>query len=110
MDAAVAAGEVVYSTGANTLDLADASAVASSSVVGIALDSGGIGDSPRIQVCGVVEIAGWGLTAGSRYFLSTTAGAITVTAPTAVGESVVEIGVALSATELRLLPTPPILL
>lgn len=110
MDAAVVAGEVVYATGADTLDLADASAVASSVVAGIALDAGGIGDSPRIQACGVVEIPGWGLTPGARYFLSLVAGAITTTAPISVGEVVVDLGVALSTTKLRLLPAPPILL
>jgi len=52
-----------------------------------------------------------GLTEGADYFLSTTAGAITATAPSASGNVVQFIGVALSATELLFVPdTHPIVI
>ena len=52
-----------------------------------------------------------GLTIGAIYFLSaTTAGAITSVAPTTLGQYVVQIGRALSATQLLIDIRPPILL
>jgi hypothetical protein len=48
---------------------------------------------------------------GTTYYLSAgTAGLLTATAPSTVGQYVVEIGVALSTTELLIRPRPPILL
>lgn len=41
-----------------------------------------------------------GLTAGTTYYLSTTAGGVTSTAPSGSGDIVQEVGVAISATEL----------
>lgn len=51
-----------------------------------------------------------GLTPGARYFLSTTAGAVTDTAPSSSGNVAQEIGVALSATEMLFRPRQPITL
>ena len=52
-----------------------------------------------------------GLTTGSVYFLSPTmAGQITTTAPTTSGQYVVQVGIALSTTELDVQIGPPILL
>lgn len=45
-----------------------------------------------------------GLTVGARYFLGTTAGAITTTAPSASGQIVQEIGTAHSTTALQFVP------
>lgn len=45
-----------------------------------------------------------GLTIGATYYLATTAGSITTTAPSASGNVVQEIGKALSATELLFRP------
>lgn len=45
-----------------------------------------------------------GLTVGSRYFLDTTAGAVTTTPPAASGNVAQYIGVALSATEISFEP------
>ncbi len=49
-----------------------------------------------------------GLTVGARYYLSTTAGTITTTAPSSSGNVVQFIGVAISATELSFEPSTPI--
>lgn len=49
-----------------------------------------------------------GLTVGAIYYLSTTAGGVTITAPSASGNVVQEIGKTLSATELLFRPRAPI--
>lgn len=49
-----------------------------------------------------------GLTPGSRYYLDTTPGAITLTPPSTAGNVVQCVGKALSATELWFAPEPPI--
>lgn len=48
------------------------------------------------------------LTLGGTYFLSTTAGGLTTTAPSTVGHIVQEVGAAISATELSFEPQQPI--
>lgn len=48
------------------------------------------------------------LTLGGTYFLGTTAGAVTTTAPTTVGHIVQQVGVAISATELSFEPQQPV--
>ena len=59
----------------------------------------------------VVESGAGGLVAGTDYFLSpTTAGKITATAPSTVGQLVTRVGTALSTTELMIDIQPPILL
>jgi len=49
-----------------------------------------------------------GLTIGATYFLHTTAGGLTTTAPSASGNVVQEVGIALSATELLFRPRQPV--
>lgn len=51
-----------------------------------------------------------GLTPGTRMFLAATAGLNTATAPSATGQVVQDIGVALSATEILFRPRQPITL
>ena len=51
-----------------------------------------------------------GLTGGSMYFLSTTAGGVTATAPSASGNIVQKLGRALSSTEINFEPSDPIAL
>jgi len=52
-----------------------------------------------------------GLVAGTTYYLSTaTKGLLTATAPSTVGQFVVEIGIAISTTELKVAIKPSILL
>lgn len=54
----------------------------------------------------VTEEGSGGLTEGARYFISEiTAGKITTTAPSGVGETVVQIGVAVSSTQLKITDT-----
>ena len=51
-----------------------------------------------------------GLTPGARYYLDTTAGAITATPPTGAGKIVQCIGIAISDTEISFEPQEPVTL
>lgn len=109
-DQDIDAAEIVYVASAGHIDLAIATSEAASDVVGAALadiSSGAVGE---FQTHGVIP-GFTGLTEGTLYFLSaSTAGAITATAPSSVGEYVVPLGVAVSATELLFRPEVGILL
>jgi hypothetical protein len=95
------AAEVVYISAADTVSLADASADVSAKPIGIAGESILSAASGNIISDGVA--GGFtGLTAGSRYYLDTTAGAVTASPPTGAGNNVVQIGFAKSATEMQL--------
>lgn len=101
--ATVAAGEVVYgdSTDNGDLKLADAdNTSATADVKGMALNGGADGQPGEIATDGDVTMDG--LTAGTVYVLSGTPGKIAPVADLAIGDIVVVIGVATSATNLRL--------
>ena len=51
-------------------------------------------------------LPGTGLTIGSKYFLSTTPGTVTTTAPSGEDEIVQPVGVAVSATRIKFEPMP----
>jgi len=107
----LAIGEAVYATAAGEPEKGLATDLGTSRIIGISTTVVTAGNAAAIQTFGVVTKAGWALTPNSIYYLSKdTAGAITAIAPIAVGETVVVVGVALSATELLLLLIPPILL
>lgn len=89
---------------------ADASDAETANVVGIATGAG-VEDGPvHVQSLGPLTLttAEWdaitggsgGLTRGAPYFLSTTTGRITATAPSGSGQFVTPLGVASSATDL----------
>lgn len=103
-------GDILYAQADGVAGLADASAIGTGRVIGIARSGGTTGDPIVVQTAGMVEFSGWSLTANAMQFLSTTAGDITETAPTATGEVVTAVGVAVSTTQLVLLLSPPILL
>ena len=114
---AVDAGTPVYVSASDTLSPADASALATAQVVGLANEDIGAGGTGEYVTHGRVTKADWtsiigaaALTAGSVYYLSTTTGDLTTTAPTTVGEVVVRIGIALSTTTLNVNVEEPILL
>lgn len=99
---AIAAGDAVYISAANTVSLADASAESTSRIIGVA--GAAIANGALGKVCQSGVVSGYtGLTAGSRYFQDpATAGGLTTTPPTGSGESIVQVGYAKSATELVL--------
>ena len=90
-------GNLVYLSSANTWSQADADAAATcSSLLGIRISS------TIVLTQGVYTTTG--LSAGSTYYASTTAGGITTTAPSGTGNIVRIIGYALSTTELYIAP------
>lgn len=98
--AGVAVGEIVYVTGAFAADRADASVEATARAVGIVIAKPAA-TTATLRYFG--EVSGFvGLTPGALYYLDTTAGAISLTAPTNPGEVVVNVGQALSGTVLLL--------
>lgn len=95
----LAAAEAVYISAADTVSKADATT--NHSAIGFTLSSAAAAAS--VDICSEGVVGGFtGLTAGDRYFLDTTAGAITNTAPTGAGNRVRQVGYAKSATELHI--------
>lgn len=120
---AVVVGAPVCITTNDTFDKAQANAIATKDVIGLvaAAPSIAAGQPGPVQLAGVLALttAQWdavagttgGLTAKTIYFLDpATAGKISATVPTTVGQYLVELGEALSTTELDINPRTPILL
>lgn len=95
----VAIRDAVYISSADNVSPADASAISTAGVVGFALAAATAGNPVSIRHEGVVTGFA-GLTAGARYFLSETTGAITSTPPTGSGTVVFFVGFAKSTTAL----------
>lgn len=115
------AGNAVYSTSADAVSKAIATAVSTSVLVGLATTAISSSATGTIQNNGVLAlttgqwdaVAGTsgGLTFNATYYLSpSTAGLLTVTCPTTVGQTVVIVGHAISTTELVIDISEPILL
>ena len=117
---AIVIGQPVYPSAAGAVDLAQADAIGTAQVLGL-VSSTSITSaaSGNIQTDGVLSattgqwdaVAGTtgGLTAGAVYYLDPdTAGMLTATAPTAAGDYVIRVGLALSTTELEISVQPPI--
>lgn len=101
-DASVAIRDVVYISASGAVSPADASAEATARVVGFATNAAAPAAAVNVQMDGV--LSGFtGLTVGSQYFLSETAGQVTTTPPTASGSVVVACGYGLTTTKLSIL-------
>jgi hypothetical protein len=116
-------GAPVYAFGNDSVKKAQANASGTASVIGLVRDASitnGVAGSIQTDGTLAATTGQWdtimstsgGLTAGTRYYLSAaTAGLGTSTAPLVVGNLVVELGIAISTTELILsAPFRPILL
>ena len=115
-------GTPVYNDVNDGVKKAKADATGTKDVMGLVLDASiTAGVSGNIQLDGIISATTgqWdtafgttgGLTKGVRYYLSAgTSGLGTPTAPSAVGQYVVELGLAISTTELLLNIKSPILL
>jgi len=103
-------GDVVYIDAADGVKKAKADAAGTANAFGFATATIANAATGSYQSSGI--LAGLsGLTSGSTYYLSAaTAGAMTTTAPTTVGQYVVRLGVAVSTTELKIAIQGPILL
>ena len=106
---ALSAGDLIYINGSGQMLKADADS-ASKAAVGFVLASVSNGASGTAYFGSGLVTGLTGLTAGSVYFLSQTAGAITTTAPTGTNVIQQQVGYATSATTLYFEPQPAILL
>ncbi len=101
-------GQPVYITAAGHAELAQANGAGTVGAVGLAAENADAGASLQYLTEGKITRTDWTsvagtatLSAGARYYLSaTTAGRITVTAPTTVGQYVLKVGRAISTTVL----------
>lgn len=120
-DAIFIAGQVVYASAAGHSDKAKADAASTSKVIGFATAAASSGATVGVQCSGVLALTEgeWdavvgstgGLTANTIYYLSgATAGLGTATAPSTVGHRVVQIGKALSTTDMLIDIEPSVLL
>lgn len=110
----------VYISAASTFNKAAANVAGTSKVIGFAQDAITSAASGLIQTDGILSgttgewdaVAGTtgGLSAGTQYYLSASAGLITATAPTTAGQHVVKLGTAISTTELEISISDSILL
>lgn len=111
----------VYVAAAGTFDKAQANAAATTEILGLVATSPSIAiaGSGNIQTDGILTAttAQWdavagttgGLVAGTVYYVSAaTAGLLTATAPSAAGQFVIRVGIALSTLDLDITVTPPI--
>ena len=110
---AILIGMPVYVKSNGNVDKANAAAAGSAKVLGLVKDASiAASGSGYIQTDGVLSAttAEWdevtgetgGLTAGAVYFLSTTAGGLTQTAPSGSGQFVMKVGMAISTTEFEI--------
>lgn len=107
--ATIAAGEMVYKAAATGLyNLADADSATQEvqETGGMALNGAAVNQPVAVQVSGDVAL-GAVLTAGSRYYLSSTPGKIQPEADLSTGEEVNLIGLAKSTTVLAIEITRP---
>ena len=106
-------GACVYTDTSGTFMLAKADAAATSNPFGLVVNTIITGASGNVATDGILTLttAQWntitggssGLTAGANYFLSaTTAGGLTTTPPSIVGQYVVKVGQALSTTTMAI--------
>ena len=99
---AITQGECVYISAADTVDLADASADATAKPIGFVNDASIAAAGTGGIITEGVATGLTGLTAGSRYYLDSNAGAVTATPPTGVGNNVIQVGFAKNATDLQI--------
>lgn len=107
---AITVGMPVYVKANGAVDKAAATASGTSKVLGLVqAASVSASASGFIQTDGIIASADWTdvvgtatLTAGAKYFLSETAGMLTLTAPTSSGSFVMCVGIAISTTEFEI--------
>ena len=89
--------DIVYLNSSSDWVLADANGSGTYPVCGIVTATAAGGASTSVLVNGTVRHDAWAWTPGLPIYLSTTAGALTQTAPSGSGEQVQEVGFALDA-------------
>jgi len=99
--ATIALGEAVYLASDGRWQLADANGSGTFPVRGIAGAAGTADNAMPVVDNGVVRNDTWAWTIGGDVYLSTTAGALTQTAPATSGDKVQKIGYAVTADSIR---------
>lgn len=110
---AITIGTPVYVKANGAVDKANSAAAGTAKVLGLVKDASiSASGAGFIQTDGVLAATtgAWdtvtggsgGLTAGSIYYLSTTAGQLTTTAPSGAGQYVMKVGLAISTTEMEI--------
>ena len=97
-------GNIVYLKSDGKVWKADANAAGAYPAIGIALETLGANASGKVLLFGLFLDASFAWTVGGTVYLSTTAGAMTQTAPSATDEVIQVLGVAVSATLLMFNP------
>lgn len=98
-EVAIAARDVVYISSADNVSPADNTTLTKAQAIGFASASALITAPVNVRKFG--RLSGFsGLTAGARYYLSGTAGAITATLPVGAGSVILQAGYAKNATTL----------
>jgi hypothetical protein len=98
-EVSIAARDIVYISSADNVSPASASAAGTAQVIGLANAAASATNPVSVRKLG--KMSGFsGLTAGSRYYLDTTAGAYTASVPSGTGNTIVQVGYAKSATVL----------
>jgi hypothetical protein len=102
----VHAGAPAYIVSNNTVNLASATGLVTSRVVGLITQVASVNEATIVQTDGSVILSDWTavigaatLTPGSVYFLSTTSGQMSTTPPTGDGDVVVTMGTAVTTTK-----------
>lgn len=99
----ISAGDVVAIDSSGEAIQANAGAASTAEIIGVAIETVTATNPVRIAQAGT--LAGLsGLTAGDKLFASTTAGALTSTAPSASGDVVFQIGYAKAADTIVIVP------
>ncbi len=94
-------GDIVYFQNDNKAYKAKADVDATAIVAGLCDRVVSADDPMNVVPVGAITNVAWGLTAGTVYYLSpTVAGALTSTAPTAVGHHVISVGIGTAPTIL----------
>lgn len=106
---ALSAGDLVYVAAAGTVFKADADA-AGKAAIGFVLSSISSAATGTVYFGSGIITGLTSLTMGQPYFLSSTAGGITTTAPTGTGKIQQQVGFAVNATSLYFEPQGAILL
>jgi hypothetical protein len=102
-DAGSAIGDILFLESDGHWDRADASAVATCGLLGMALEAAN--GTKEVMHDGWIQINGHGFTIGAQLYVSTTEGDMTNTAPSGDGEIVQVIGYATSADVIRFKPS-----
>jgi len=100
----IAQYDAVYISGNDEVGKADATALSTAKTIGFAPAAITAAAQGLIQVEGVLSGVLTGATAGTPYFLQTTAGTIGTTKPTGSGNVVMKVGYAINATDLFIEP------